>query len=59
MAAQNVPDIDLTCSGAATLEGVLQKLVANSSHRLWVQDAAGVPVGIVSITDICKILNKK
>mmetsp|Transcript_20526 Transcript_20526/g.35029 ORF Transcript_20526/g.35029 Transcript_20526/m.35029 type:complete len:296 (-) Transcript_20526:95-982(-) len=57
--AQKVPPSnDLSCTGQVTLREVLQLLIDHSTHRLWVVDAAGFPVGIVSITDICKVLNK-
>jgi len=59
LTAQKVPDTKpLACTCSATLGEVLQQLIDHSTHRLWVVDAAGFPVGIISITDICKILSK-
>jgi len=48
-----------TCTGSDTFEVVLRKLNDLSTHRLWVQDAAGNPVGIISLTDVCSVLRKQ
>ncbi|KAA8498108.1 Protein SDS23 [Porphyridium purpureum] len=40
-----------------TLEIAIQKMIATRVHHLWVVDTAGVPIGVVSITDIMRVLS--
>jgi CBS domain-containing protein len=38
---------------SATLRSAVQKMLQNRLHRVWIVDAAGAPVGVCSMTDIC------
>jgi len=63
------PPRPITVTGDATLEDVLEKLVTNHIHRVWVtkapdEVAAGVeqqlnePIGVISLTDIARLLSQ-
>lgn len=57
---QNFPiDRSCVCSGSNTFEEVIQQLVSFSTHRLWVEDGAHFPVGVVSLTDVFSIFKDK
>lgn len=36
------------------LETIIAKLSATRVHRLYIVDEAHVPIGVVSLTDICR-----
>lgn len=46
----------LCCMPQSSLQDVLSLLVAEHVHRLYVVDGAGRPVGIVTITDLLRVL---
>lgn len=41
-----------TCTLATTMEDMVAKVVAGHHRRLWVVDDAGVPIGVISLTDL-------
>jgi len=60
LTAQKIPVIKAySCTGDDTFEVVLKQLFAHSNHRLWVENAAGFPVGVISLTDVCATLKEK
>ncbi|KAK9723401.1 cell separation during budding [Basidiobolus ranarum] len=40
----------------ATLHHTVAKMLATKSHRIWVADSNGHPVGVVSLTDVLRLL---
>lgn len=42
----------VTCTKDSTLEEVMLKAVTAGVHRVWVVDASGKPISVVSLTDI-------
>lgn len=52
-------DRSCVCDGSKTFEEVITQLVTLSTHRLWVEDAAQFPVGVVSLTDVFSIFKEK
>jgi len=47
----------LTCTLSTTFETVILKLAATGAHRLWNVDEYGRPIGIISLTDVMKLLD--
>jgi CBS domain-containing protein len=41
---------------AATVEEVIEKIVMTKSHRVYVVDVAGHPIGVVSLVDLLKVV---
>lgn len=48
----------LACKESWHLDTVLHRLAATRVHRLWVVDDANTPIGVVSLTDIMRLLAK-
>ncbi|KAI7736396.1 hypothetical protein M8C21_016069 [Ambrosia artemisiifolia] len=46
----------VTCYGESRLGDVVNKVVANHVHRVWVVDRNGLLEGLVSLTDIIKVI---
>ena len=46
----------VTCTPAATFEEVLKLLVQHSVHRVYVIDDLSLPIGVITPTDILKLL---
>ena len=40
----------------STLGYTMAKLVATKAHRVWVTDARGLAIGVVSLTDVSRVL---
>jgi len=56
----HVPDLiipPLTVRSSTTFETVILKLAAARTHRLWVIDEMDRPVGVISLTDVMKLLD--
>jgi len=49
----------LTCTLSTTFETVILKLAATGAHRLWKVDEYGRPIGIITLTDVMKLLELK
>eukprot|EP00339_Tiarina_fusa_P015168 CAMPEP_0117028754 /NCGR_PEP_ID=MMETSP0472-20121206/20882_1 /TAXON_ID=693140 ORGANISM="Tiarina fusus, Strain LIS" /NCGR_SAMPLE_ID=MMETSP0472 /ASSEMBLY_ACC=CAM_ASM_000603 /LENGTH=213 /DNA_ID=CAMNT_0004736335 /DNA_START=243 /DNA_END=884 /DNA_ORIENTATION=- len=47
------------CVSEQSFEDVVNRLIAESTHRLWIENAAGFPAGVISLTDICLALKNK
>ena len=43
------------CTGEDSLESVINTIVSHRHHRVWVVDSKNRPIGVISLTDICKI----
>jgi len=57
---QHTPDKDsLVCTGTQSVEEVINSLIEKATHRLWVVDSGGFPVGVICLTDVCALLKKK
>ncbi|ORX96704.1 cystathionine beta-synthase [Basidiobolus meristosporus CBS 931.73] len=41
----------------ATLHHTVAKMLATKAHRIWVSDSNGRPVGVVSLTDVVRLLS--
>jgi len=45
---------NVTCKATDSLHDVLAKLLANKVHRVWIVNAAYLPIGVITLTDIIK-----
>ena len=48
----------VTCYAESTLSEVIDKAVANHVHRVWVVDQEGLLVGVVSLTDVIRVIRQ-
>ena len=46
----------VTCTPRALLKDVILQLSTAKIHRVWVVDSAMKPVGVVTLSDICRVL---
>jgi CBS domain-containing protein len=46
----------VTCTAWSTLREVMQKMLIEGVHRVWVTNEAGEPVGQVSMSDVIRVL---
>lgn len=46
----------VTCAPDALLSAVVARLAAERVHRLWVVDSDGVPSGVVTLTDVLRVM---
>lgn len=46
----------VSCEAGASLVEVIDKVAAKHVHRVWVVDSQGSLVGLVSLTDIIRVL---
>lgn len=46
----------VTCYAESPLHEVVEKAVTKHVHRIWVVDQAGLLVGLVSLTDIIRVI---
>ncbi len=46
----------MTCLVESSLAEVIDKAVTNHVHRVWVVDQQGLLVGLVSLTDMIRVL---
>jgi len=53
--ALNIP---LICSPTDSFKKVVTELVQSRKHRVWIVDDSKKPVGVVSHTDICRIVHQ-
>lgn len=53
---RNSTDELITCRPESRLGEVMDKLVSNHVHRAWVVDESGMLTGVVSLTDIIKVI---
>jgi len=58
LSKQRGGDLSLTaiCKPDDVLGDVVKKIVEHHFHRLWVVDNQGHPVGVVSLTDVCGVI---
>jgi len=54
-----IPREAITCRKGDRLLSVMEKMLDNSIHRVWVVDDRGSVVGVVSLTDIFSQIKKK
>jgi predicted transcriptional regulator len=50
-------DAAITCVGTDSVRAVILKIAENKIHRIYVEDG-GVPIGVISLSDICRFLLK-
>lgn len=50
--------LPITCTLSSTLYSVISLLADHRIHRVWVVDDAGKPIGVVSLTDVLKVLER-
>jgi CBS-domain-containing membrane protein len=48
----------VTCYAESTLSEVIDKAVAKHVHRIWVVDQEGLLVGVVSLTDVIRVIRQ-
>jgi CBS domain-containing protein len=48
----------ISVTGASTFEAVLELLAVKGLHRVYVTDAAGKPVSIITLTDVLRLITK-
>ncbi|WJX70054.1 SNF1-related protein kinase regulatory subunit gamma-like PV42a [Trifolium repens] len=48
----------VTCYAESTLSEVIDKAVAKHVHRIWVVDQGGLLVGVVSLTDVIRVIRQ-
>lgn len=48
----------VTCSTESTLGDVIEKAAASHVHRLWVADEKGLLLGVVSLTDVLRVVRE-
>ncbi|KAF0906522.1 hypothetical protein E2562_011504 [Oryza meyeriana var. granulata] len=48
----------VTCSPESTLGEAIEKAAANHVHRLWVVDDEGLLAGVVSLTDVLRVVRE-
>ncbi|XP_052143959.1 SNF1-related protein kinase regulatory subunit gamma-like PV42a [Oryza glaberrima] len=48
----------VTCSPESTLGEAIEKAVAHHVHRLWVVDEEGLLAGVVSLTDVLRVVRE-
>lgn len=48
----------VTVTGSNTFENVLELLAVKGLHRVYVVDAAGNPVSIITLTDVLRLITK-
>jgi len=53
-----VQDSSTVCTSDSTLGSVISHLASSSVHRLWVVDAEGKPISVISITNVCEFLSQ-
>ena len=46
----------VTCTPTATLQGCVQMCAESKVHRVWVVDEKRCPLGVVSLTDILRVM---
>jgi len=46
----------VTCSLNTDFGSVVRKIVYFRIHRVWITDTAGKPIGVISLTDVMKVL---
>lgn len=49
----------ITCKPENALKDVVEKMITNKIHRVYIVDDFKQPVGVVSLTDCCKIVNRE
>jgi CBS-domain-containing membrane protein len=49
-------DAATMASQQSTFGAVLRMLATTHIHHVWVTDAAGKPIGCVSMTDVCALI---
>lgn len=47
----------LTVTAQTTMETVILKLAATKTHRVWIVDDYDRPKGVISLTDVMKLLD--
>jgi len=50
------PRVLVTCQLDSTLSEVIDKLVSRHVHRVWVTNQEGMLLGLVSLTDIIRVI---
>ncbi|XP_057772829.1 SNF1-related protein kinase regulatory subunit gamma-like PV42a [Salvia miltiorrhiza] len=53
---RNSTDELVTCRAESSLGEVVEKVVNNHVHRAWVVDESGMLTGVISLTDIIKVI---
>ncbi|GAU27806.1 hypothetical protein TSUD_113850 [Trifolium subterraneum] len=48
----------ITCYAESTLSEIIDKAVAKHVHRIWVVDQEGLLVGVVSLTDVIRVIRQ-
>jgi len=48
----------MTCKLSSTIETIVLKLIMFRMHRLWVIDDKDTPIGVITLTDVMKLLAK-
>jgi len=52
----NFPRLLVTCQLDSTLSEVIDKVISRHVHRVWVTNEQGMLLGIVSLTDIIRVI---
>jgi len=50
------PRISVTVTAQAGLKEVMEKFLAGKVHRVWVIDSTNRPIGVVTMTDVLKVI---
>jgi hypothetical protein len=48
----------ISVTGASTFEAVLELLAIKGLHRVYVTDAAGKPMSIITLTDVLRLITR-
>lgn len=52
---QNIP---LTCLPTDTFGKVVSEVAQSRKHRVWIIDSNHIPIGVLSLTDICRVAHQ-